>query len=286
MSSMTRAPKASLRPFVRLLWVSDRLDAPAAPGAREHAVPTGEMHLVVRTSDAPARLFADDEDRDGRTFGHALVAGPRDAFHVKDVSDPFYAIGVQLHPAASLALFGAPADELTGRHIGLDDVWGREAAALRARLAEAGDPARQLDVLEAALAARLPRVQGVHPAVAMALERFHTARASGVEVGAVVKESGYSHRGLLAMFRRTMGLTPKRYLRVLRMQRVLRRIGLAPWADIALDAGFSDQSHFVREFRDITGVTPTDYVRRRSPHRNHVPVAGSERTRPTRNNSA
>jgi AraC-like DNA-binding protein len=111
----------------------------------------------------------------------------------------------------------------------------------------------------------------------MALARFHSTS----EVGAVVKESGYSHRGLLAMFRRAMGLTPKRYLRVLRMQRVLRRVGLAPWADIALDAGFSDQAHFVREFRGITGVTPTEYLRRRTVHRNHVSIAGSGRTRPT-----
>src|SRR5262245_2307351 len=120
---MIRTPPAVLQPFVRALWVSHRLDAPAVPGAREHVIPTGEMHLVIRLSDAPVRVFADAGDRDGRTVGHAVVAGPRPVFHCKDVSSPFASVGVQLHPAASLALFGVPADRVAERHVPLDDLW-------------------------------------------------------------------------------------------------------------------------------------------------------------------
>ena len=279
---MIRQPRPSLRPFVGSLWASndsrDRANAHAG-AEREHAIPTGEMHLVIRLSPAPIRLFRDDDDLEGQSYGHAIVAGPRAAFHVKDVSSPVHAVGVQLHPAAATALFGATAEHLAGRHVPLDDLWGANAATLRDELATADDDAVRLDVLERVLAQRLPRVQGVHPAVALALARFRAGR----DVGAVVEESGYSHRTLLEVFRRTMGLAPKQYSRVLRMRRVLRRIGNAPWADLAVDAGYSDQPHFVREFRAIAGVTPTEYVRAMPRHLNHVPV--SPVPAPTRSDS-
>ncbi len=67
---------------------------------------------------------------------------------------------------------------------------GLPRAIFAERLLEVGDPVRQLDGLEQVLAARLPQVQEVHPAVAMALHRFRMVSA----VAPVVEESGYSHR--------------------------------------------------------------------------------------------
>jgi AraC-like DNA-binding protein len=64
------------------------------------------------------------------------------------------------------------------------------------------------------------------------------------------------------------------YCRVLRFQHVLRAgtSGLASLIDVAMASGYSDQSHFNREFREFTGVTPTEYRQAapRAPH--HVLV--------------
>jgi AraC-like DNA-binding protein len=76
------------------------------------------------------------------------------------------------------------------------------------------------------------------------------------------KQSGYSHRRFITLFSRAVGLTPKAYCRVLRFQCVLRRArngGFASLIDLAMASGYSDQSHFNREFRELTGVTPTEY---------------------------
>jgi AraC-like DNA-binding protein len=123
---------------------------------------------------------------------------------------------------------------------------------------EASGPQEQLNVLESILADRLPRVRGLHPAVAEALERFQRMP----DVGDAVRLSGYSHRRFIVLFRQAVGLTPKVYCRVLRFQRAIDRIQVRPaesWAELALTAGFSDQSHFNREFRTFTGVTPEEY---------------------------
>src|SRR5262245_22265883 len=140
---LLRIPAPPLRPFVKLLWASEE---PAPGVGREHVLPTGRMHLVVRLSEHPLRLFAGTDDETGRTFDLAVVGGARGAFYVRDVSHPLHSVGVELHPGAADVLLGAPAGELADTHTSLGDLWGRAAAALRERLLEARDPARRLEV--------------------------------------------------------------------------------------------------------------------------------------------
>jgi AraC-like DNA-binding protein len=82
-------------------------------------------------------------------------------------------------------------------------------------------------------------------------------------VHAVVKQSGYSHRHFISLFRGAVGLSPKAHCRILRFQKALRCAsdGTASWAWIALEAGYSDQAHFNRDFLEFTGVTPMVYRR-------------------------
>ena len=111
----------------------------------------------------------------------------------------------------------------------------------------------------------------MHPAVALALERLGAAAS----VGEVVRESGRSHRAFISLFRRAMGVNPKTYCRVQRFQRVIRRLTAeptAPWADVALVAGYTDQPHFAREFRQLAGITPGAVPGARGPRPSRAPA--------------
>jgi AraC-like DNA-binding protein len=282
---VTRAPRPALRPFVKSLWASQETVACGGPGAeRELVLPTGHAHLVFRLSELPLRLFDGPGDAVGRTIGHAIVGGARGAPYLRDVSQPVRSVGAELWPGAALALLGVPADELAGRHTPLEGLWGPSAGRAHERLLEVdGAAQQQLDRFESLLAERLPRVRGLHPAVAQALERF----ATNAPVHAVVRESGVSHRRFIALFRRAVGLPPKLYCRVRRFQGALGRAASErelPWVELALTAGYSDQAHFQREFRELAGVTPGRYRSLAPVRAGHVPVAagagGQLRSRP------
>jgi AraC-like DNA-binding protein len=61
-----------------------------------------------------------------------------------------------------------------------------------------------------------------------------------------------------------VGLSPKRALRIARLQRALagcQRLGAA-WVDLAARCGFADQAHMVREFQDLLGESPTTWISR------------------------
>ncbi|MBZ0234634.1 MAG: helix-turn-helix domain-containing protein, partial [Deltaproteobacteria bacterium] len=118
-----------------------------------------------------------------------------------------------------------------------------------------------------------PTVRGVHPAIAAALARLR----DGDSVAAAVAASGYSHRGLVALFRDTIGLSPKLWSRVQRFQRAITRAAAhpeTPLVEIAYGAGYSDQAHFTRELRALAGMSPREYVASATAGaHNHVPVA-------------
>ncbi|MGH9159430.1 MAG: helix-turn-helix domain-containing protein [Vicinamibacteraceae bacterium] len=143
---------------------------------------------------------------------------------------------------------------------------------MRDRLGVARSLEDRLDAFEELLAQRLPPVRGVHPAVARALQQL----AGATNVHDVVRQSGYSHRRFIELFAHAVGLTPKAYSRVRRFQRALRRArgpGPASWVELAAAEGYSDQSHFNREFRECVGLTPTQYRTVSPKFAHHVPLS-------------
>ncbi|HEX6244270.1 MAG TPA: helix-turn-helix domain-containing protein, partial [Polyangiales bacterium] len=224
----------------------------------------------------PLRVFRDLADTQGRFIGHGVLGGARAFAHVRDVSMPLWSVGAQLRPGAGPLLLGVPAQLLAGRHTPLSDVWGPEVDRMRERLLETREPAQQLALFEAWLLGRLDLAAELPTLLLQAVARL----GEGESVARVVRDSGYSHRHFAARFERAVGLPPKLFARTQRLQhalRLLERQPHAPWASLALAAGYSDQPHLTREFRAFSGLTP-DVFRRLSPSASaHVPLPTGDR---------
>jgi AraC-like DNA-binding protein len=277
--SMRRPPIPPLRPFVAELWISQPgTSLPDDIGrSRERVLPCAAMHIAIRLDDVPLRLFDDDADSTGRDLGVSIIGGARSGFYTKVSGRSHCTIGARLRPGAARALFGVGASELSERHTRLDDLWSMAVATLREQLVAQRSDARRLAMFETFLAARIPQPRGMHPAIAQALEDLE----AGAGVREAVAASGYSHRRFIALFDDAVGLTPKRYSRVLRFQSLVRRARRQPslsWSELAVDAGYSDQSHFIREFRALAGITPEDYRRLSLVHHNHLPIGAGTPT--------
>lgn len=251
---------------MELIWAS----TPEGPiTERERMLPAVAAHLVIRLGGKPVRLFADDADESGHVISHSMVGGVRDAAYLKDSSDPVPTVGAMFRPGAAGAFLGVATDSFAGSHTPLDAFWGDTAVeSLRAELAETDDLERRLAILEHALLKRLPRIRGVDPAIvqaALLLERR--------PVGRVAAALDWSHRHFIARFSQAVGLSPKRYARLVRFGRVLLRLERQPetgLAEIAQDAGYADQAHFNRDFRSFSGISPGAYRKAGGTGR-HVP---------------
>jgi AraC-like DNA-binding protein len=239
-----------------LLWATEPAARPTA--ARERMLPAVSAHLVIRLGGRPLRLFASDTDAIGTFVSDAVVAGVRDVAYLKDSTDLAPSVGVLFRPGAAGAFLGAPADTFAGCHTPLDAFWGSDVERLQTELGETADLNRRLIVLERALLQRLPRIRGVDPAIVQAALLLDRQRP----VAQVAAALDCSHRHFIVRFAEAMGLAPKRYARLARFGRVLRRLEQRPdteWAELALDAGYADQAHFNRDFRAFAGISPGRY---------------------------
>jgi AraC-like DNA-binding protein len=235
---------------------------------RERALPTGSMDLTFNLHDDALRVFADADDTVGPSARHALVHGAQSKYFVLDARVDVHVLGVHFRPGGGAVLLGIPADALTDQHVALEDLWGERARVLRERLLDAVEPDRMFAVLEEELMRVLTRAPLVNPAISFALRGIQSSPQ--VRIAEIQEATGYGARRFTTLFESTVGLTPKLYSRIQRMRRLVERVAQLDdrdWADLAGEFGYYDQPHLTREFRELTGVTPSEYrqARRGSP---------------------
>lgn len=258
-------PPPPLGGLVEWVWYFER----ASGGGLERRLPDGGLEIVLH-------LAGQGTHAPGVREPALLVAGPRARPELLDAS-PGRLVGVHCRPGSARALLGVPGREVRGRDVDLRDLWGARAEEIAERVAASPDPARQLQLLAAGLCPAVREKacdgsrQGLVRAALGAIERDPgTAR-----VGDLVERSGVSWRVFTETFEEEVGLAPKLYQRVRRLQRAVgalhrnRRSGLA---GLALEAGYADQAHLVREFRALGDVTPAHYRRSAPQTQNHLPL--------------
>jgi AraC-like DNA-binding protein len=211
----------------------------------------------------------------GTASAQAAVSGAHSKATILSTVKPLDIIAARFKPGGGYPFFGVPAGVLQDLSVPLDALWGAEAATLHERLLAAPTPREKFLVLESALLEKLRGGSAPTPAVRHAIDTFQDSPRL-ISVAEVVARTGLSARRLIASFKDEVGLTPKTYSRICRFRGLIRRIHQATavdWADTALACGYFDQAHFVHDFRAIVGVTPSDYLRNRTEHLNHVRMA-------------
>jgi AraC-like DNA-binding protein len=256
-------PSGELARFVDVMWLYKGV---AANPQTERILPTGTFELAINLN-RDRLSFRDIERNIETTHKGAVVSGAHGrSFSPSDEHDVFI-IGVHFKPGGAFPFLGLPAGELTDSHVDLESLWGRSATTLRERLCEAHTTSHRFSLLESALLDRLRSDTDQHYAVAAALELFEAERTAP-RVRETAKYIGLSERRFIEVFKAEVGLTPKLFSRILRFQQtrmcIASRADLL-WADLALDLGYFDQSHLIREFQEFAGLTPTKYLDRQNP---------------------
>jgi AraC-like DNA-binding protein len=166
-------------------------------------------------------------------------------------------------------LLACPMDRLADSHVGLEQiVGGSRLRILEEQLAESRGTPHLSRLVQNFLLFRLTHAQhDVHPSVMRAVDRLLVGRGT-TPIESVAKESGIGRRQLERLFHEQIGVGPKRFAALVRFEWALRHLNsYSSCADLAYDAGYADQAHFVRSFREKAGMTPREYRRyAASPH--------------------
>jgi AraC-like DNA-binding protein len=187
----------------------------------------------------------------GMGVGPALVHAPPSSCCIE----------LRLTPLMAHRILRVRMDELANRTVDVEEVLGRLGVELTARLRDATDWSNRFDLIDDFLVRRLADARQPSPGVVWAWRRL--AETGGrVPIRALSSDLGWSPRRLIARFREQVGLSPKASARVIRFDRAAARLrnGNDSLAAVAYECGYFDQAHFNRDFRDLAGTTPTEFV--------------------------
>jgi AraC-like DNA-binding protein len=263
--------------------VPDRIDPPERAHLRDPAgfsppiaryTPSPDLADLVRRHWIPVWSLPDGHVSEQRvlqyptcqvviTPAYAALVGPHPGLGTERLEGAGWAVGTALQPAAGRPLAGRSVHEIAGERVPLTDAG--LVAAVRAEMdPDPLDPARQrraIALVEIGLRALLPiDEEGL---LVNAVVAYVEADPSVQRVGQVCDTFELSERTLQRLTRSRIGLSPKWLVQRRRLHEAaeLLRAGEAPdLARIAAELGYSDQAHFSRDFRTVTGLTPGGFA--------------------------
>jgi AraC-like DNA-binding protein len=257
-------------------FIDDIYCLTGVPGHRRVNVPPmPSAHLFINLG-GPARLWDSDPSVPPAVFTDGWFMGVWTRRFLYEYPARVRLVGVHFKPWGMWPFTGMPASELRDRWVPADAVWQQSLDRIRNQVGDITSAAGALRVLEEELRSRLagapPRGLGLVQRTGARLEASHGV----VPVRALADAAGVSGNHLAAQFTSHVGVTPKRVARIYRFARLILSVdALRPvdWPGLAQTAGYFDQAHFSKEFKDFTGLTPTEYLalRRRFPPRRGFP---------------
>jgi AraC-like DNA-binding protein len=240
------APSRRFAAIVECYWLLEG-DGPA--GA-EPIIPDGRMEIVLHYG---ARF--DRHHTDGRVERQdaAMLVGQLLAPITLSHRGSAGVAAIRLRPAAGRAIAGCTAAELAGRFIDLEAVLG-STAAVRECLALADGDAARVALLESWLAQQVRR----EPSLALtAAVNTILDSPSGADLSTVASQAGIGVRQLERQFIAEVGISPKTFARLARLQAALSLIAIGqPLCDVAVACGYYDQSHMTRDFIHLAETSP------------------------------
>ena len=252
-------PAPALAPFVDRLWTL--VGGQPSPGEVQPILPDGRPELVIHFGDPFERVSAS-----GRPVRQprVLLAGQLTGQLLLKPGGAVAVLGVRFHPFGAAAFVACPQYQLAGRTIAVDEVSGPLARALRDVCARTGDARSAVPLVQAALLEQL-RPEGADARVRHAAGVI-ARRAGDVPIDDLAAMVNLTRRHLERRFLDAVGIGPKRLARIARFQRALRALesfdGRGGGARTAAACGYSDQPHFIREFRQLAGCSPSEHLMR------------------------
>lgn len=246
-------PRPALADAVDHLWWLEG----EGDGQPQAVLPDGCMEWVFQLAEP---FEQQDADGSWRRQGRCLLIGQQLAATRLRPGRRVRCLGLHWRPAGMAAFVDGDLRRHTGRIAALD-LPG--VAALRGALEAEPDFAAAAGHLQDWLLSRPRRPS--EPRLLQAVERLGEGPLA---LPALADELGWSERQLRRRFETAVGLSPKRFARLLRFQRVFgagREGDARVWAKVALEAGYCDQAHFNRDFRAFSGQRPRELMRELAP---------------------
>lgn len=245
-------PNPALQQFVECFWTLE--DEPRETNVRpEPILPDGCVELILNCGDR-FREIREDGRRENQP-AH-FVVGQMTRPIIIAPTGKVQLLGIRFQPGGTIPFLKQPVSELCNQIVELDSLESslyRELVDATIRSESLND---SIEVIQTSLTRRVLSFAGDDSLLNLTA---NVVRCRGlVKINQLASSAGISGRQLERRFLQQVGIGPKMFCRILRFQQVFRAIAenSTGWADVAIDCGYFDQAHLIRDFQEFAHQTP------------------------------
>lgn len=258
MNYQTFKPHPDLESLVNFYWT---LKVPAEDNSQKQCIiPDGCIEMAFILGDDIKRYTLEDE----------FILQPR-AMVLRQTIEPFYiqpigyvdTFAVSFYPYGFANIISEPVQNLVNKETPLHLVFGEVIAKeLEQKIIKAKDTKERIECIEKFLFDKLNDKITVNNIVKNTIDTLLSTKGNA-KINKILKQNLYKRRQLERKFLEQIGISPKQLAKVIRLQSALKILlneETESLTNIAYKSEYYDQSHFIKDFKEFTGISPKEFL--------------------------
>ncbi|GAB5531561.1 MAG: helix-turn-helix domain-containing protein [Roseivirga sp.] len=249
-------PGKDLKGFVKCYWTLE--GTKESTPKNNTIVPDGTMKLIFHYGDL---YWHHPHDSESFLQPRCFLIGQLTRPYIVEPAGDTGTFVVRFHPNGFLPFTTIPIKEMENKPVPLDSLFGKEGEDLEQKILKADDTLERIDIIESFLLSRLNNKKVIDQIVRSTIETISTANGQ-LSVNELSQQNNLNRRILARKFSSSVGLSPKQLSKIIRLQATLKTLldqEVPKLTDLAYENEYFDQAHFIKDFKEFTGLTPKEF---------------------------
>jgi AraC-like DNA-binding protein len=249
-------PIPELAPFVKCFWTLD--DDGNSGNSRQRIIPDGCMEMIFHYGDLYKQYF---EDGESIIQPRSFIFGQITRYIEIEPTGISGIVAVRFLPEGLVPFLDIPVSTLVNRAVSLTDIFGEKGKRLEQEIILAESNGERIKLLENFLLSQLTDPKTIDNITRACVETIFKSRGQ-LDVKNVAGKIKINRRNIERRFASAVGLSPKLLSRLVRLQATLKMLEQKKFSNLtslAYENGYYDQAHFIRDFKEFTGVSPKSF---------------------------
>lgn len=228
----------------------------------ERVVPTGHIFIIFELDGYERHTYDNETLKPNANFTKVWISGMHRNYISISAHENSEMFVIQFKAQGAYPFLHFPIEELNEQIVEGEAILNGELLKLRDELLKPETSEGKFKIAEDWLNSRFDQTKTPPADFLNALEQLQAEAAANYDE--IIEKYPNTQKHLIDQFKKYVGLTPKYYQRILRFNDLLQKLHeqeKIAWADIAYQSGYSDQSHFIKEFKHFSGFNPQEFIK-------------------------
>ena len=229
--------------------------------SKERVIPTGHISLIFELDDFTRYTYDNDTLESNATYTKVWLSGQHEDFITISAHEKSEMLVVQFKSHGGHPFIHLPLIELNNKIRSGEVIFGNQILKLHEQLVQLNASTEKLAHVDSWLHSIYNEALVCPSEIVSVVAKIQ--EATNQNLASATIDYPFSSKHLIDQFKKYIGITPKRYHRIIRFNAILQKVNdkrPISWSEIAYQCGFADQSHFIKEFKRFSGYNPSEFI--------------------------